>query len=106
MQEFDDTFQESFKLYCKYIQTVHNGPEPAEEDFKNNYVNQPLTPIQQCISISDLPFYGPYHQQYFLDGRMIAVFIFDILPRGILNRYLFYDPDYFTFSMGTYLILQ
>ncbi|PWZ01862.1 hypothetical protein BCV70DRAFT_198140 [Testicularia cyperi] len=40
----------------------------------------------------EIPF-GCYHQEYRLDGRLIAVGVLDILPRCISSVYVFYDPD-------------
>ncbi|KAI5753814.1 hypothetical protein M8J77_003543 [Diaphorina citri] len=45
--------------------------------------------------------YGSFHQQYWLDGRLIAVGVIDILPLCVSSVYFFYDPDYSWLSLGT-----
>lgn len=46
--------------------------------------------------------YGSFHQQYWLDGELIAVGVVDILPKCVSSVYLFYDPNYSHLSLGTY----
>ncbi len=46
--------------------------------------------------------YGSFHQQYRLDGKLIAVGVVDILPLCLSSVYFFYDPDYSNFSLGIY----
>lgn len=46
--------------------------------------------------------YGAFHQQYWLDDKLIAVGVLDILPRSVSAVYFFYDPDYNFMSLGTY----
>jgi len=46
--------------------------------------------------------YGSFHQQYWLDDKLIAVGVIDILPGCVSSVYFFYDPDYSFLSLGTY----
>ncbi|XP_015039983.1 arginyl-tRNA--protein transferase 1 isoform X3 [Drosophila pseudoobscura] len=46
--------------------------------------------------------YGSFHQQYWLDEKLIAVGVIDILPGSVSSVYFFYDPDYSFLSLGTY----
>lgn len=50
--------------------------------------------------------YGSFHQQYWLDNKLIAVAVIDILPDCVSSVYFFYDPDYSFLSLGTYGSLQ
>ena len=50
--------------------------------------------------------YGSFHQQYWLDGVLIAVGVIDILPECVSSVYFFYDPDYSFLSLGTYASLR
>ncbi|XP_041065363.1 arginyl-tRNA--protein transferase 1 isoform X5 [Carcharodon carcharias] len=50
--------------------------------------------------------YGSFHQQYWLDGKIIAVGVIDILPRCISSVYLYYDPDFAFLSLGVYSALR
>ena len=49
---------------------------------------------------------GSFHQQYWLDGKLIGVGVIDILPRCLSSVYFFYDPDYHFLSLGTYASLR
>ncbi|XP_056659227.1 arginyl-tRNA--protein transferase 1 isoform X18 [Monodelphis domestica] len=49
--------------------------------------------------------YGSFHQQYWLDGKIIAVGVIDILPYCVSSVYLYYDPDYSFLSLGVYSAL-
>lgn len=46
--------------------------------------------------------YGSFHQQYWLDGRLIAVGVLDVLPHCVSSVYFFYDPEYHFLVLGTY----
>ncbi|KAJ1915985.1 Arginyl-tRNA--protein transferase 1, partial [Tieghemiomyces parasiticus] len=46
--------------------------------------------------------YGTYHQQYRLDGVLIAVGVIDILPTSVSSVYLFYEPAYEHLNLGKY----
>uniref|UniRef100_A0A4W4HAD3 Arginyl-tRNA--protein transferase 1 n=1 Tax=Electrophorus electricus TaxID=8005 RepID=A0A4W4HAD3_ELEEL len=50
--------------------------------------------------------YGSFHQQYWLDGCLIAVGVIDILPRCVSSVYLYYHPDFAGLSLGTYSALR
>lgn len=50
--------------------------------------------------------YGSFHQQYYLDDKLIAVGVIDILPQCVSSVYFFYDPDYSFLSLGTYGALK
>ncbi len=50
--------------------------------------------------------YGSFHQQYWLDGRIVAVGVLDILPSCVSSVYLYYHPDFSSLSLGTYSALR
>ena len=50
--------------------------------------------------------YGSFHQQYWLENKLIAVGVIDILPHCVSSVYFFYDPDYSHLSLGTYASLR
>jgi arginyl-tRNA---protein transferase len=52
------------------------------------------------------PGYGSYHQCYYLDDKLIAVAVLDILPRFISSVYFMYDPDYSFLGLGKYSALR
>ncbi|XP_061765986.1 arginyl-tRNA--protein transferase 1-like isoform X3 [Nerophis ophidion] len=50
--------------------------------------------------------YGSFHQQYWLDGQIVAVGVIDILPTCISSVYLYYHPDFASLSLGSYSALR
>jgi arginine-tRNA-protein transferase len=50
--------------------------------------------------------FGSFHQQYRIDGKLVAVGVIDILPNCLSSKYLFWDPDLAFLSLGKYSALQ
>ncbi|XP_072019711.1 arginyl-tRNA--protein transferase 1-like [Amphiura filiformis] len=104
--EFQDTFAAEYALYKKYQITIHKDPptKPTERQFTRFLVDSPLQPDDT----EDAPEcgYGSFHQQYWLDGKLIAVGVIDLLPHCVSSVYLFYDPDYQFLNLGTYSALR
>ncbi|XP_026474942.1 arginyl-tRNA--protein transferase 1 [Ctenocephalides felis] len=97
--EFLDTVKESFIIYHKYQTVIHK--EPSDEcDFKSFEDFLCDSPLE---SLGD---FGSFHQQYYLDGKLIAVGVIDILPSCVSSVYFYYDPDYGHMSLGTYGALR
>lgn len=101
--EFEGTFETSWKLYERYQMRVHK--EPASQCDRGSYcqflVNSPLQyDPKGPYSL------GSFHQQYWLDGNLIAVGVIDILPTCLSSVYLYYNPDYSFLSLGTYASLR
>lgn len=46
--------------------------------------------------------YGSFHQQYWIDNKLVAVGVIDILPKCVSSVYFFYDPEYRSLTLGTY----
>ncbi|XP_070569102.1 arginyl-tRNA--protein transferase 1-like isoform X2 [Ptychodera flava] len=105
-QQFKETFKESAKLFAKYQMAIHKDPpeECTVDQYTRFLVDSPL----EEENSDDGPDcgYGSFHQQYWLDGKLIAVGVVDILPNCLSSVYLFYDPDYNFLSPGTYSALQ
>ncbi|XP_070115143.1 arginyl-tRNA--protein transferase 1 isoform X5 [Equus caballus] len=93
--EFKSSFSQSFSLYVKYQMAIHQ--DPPDECGKTEAENPPNGP--DCG-------YGSFHQQYWLDGKIIAVGVIDILPYCVSSVYLYYDPDYSFLSLGVYSALR
>eukprot|EP00118_Oscarella_pearsei_P007208 m.34466 g.34466 ORF g.34466 m.34466 type:complete len:441 (+) comp31984_c0_seq14:808-2130(+) len=104
--EFKASFQETYALYVKYLIGVHGKDESecSRKSFSTFLVDSPLTP---CKPEDGPPFgYGSFHQQYRIDGELIAVGVLDIVPNCLCSIYMFYDPDYSFLSIGTYTALR
>ncbi|XP_017051258.1 arginyl-tRNA--protein transferase 1 isoform X2 [Drosophila ficusphila] len=99
-EEFNRTLTESFALYKKYQISIHNDPPADQQAYKDHLQQTPMKNEKP----NDGPEmgYGSFHQQYWLDDKLIAVGVIDILPGCVSSVYFFYDPDYSFLSLGTY----
>nr|CAH7763150.1 unnamed protein product [Callosobruchus chinensis] len=104
MSRESESFIASATLYQKYQIYIHNDAieECEEENFLQFLVESPLKPE----NVPEGPGYGSFHQQYWIDGKLIAVGVIDILPRCVSSVYFFYDPDYRSLTLGTYGALR
>lgn len=123
------TSDEKYQLFRKYQTSVHGESEDdisSEKGFSRFLVEsdlaltwpstgKPLTPSQEtqwrakeldaaCLP-DEIP-YGNYHQEYRLDGKLIAVGVLDILPQCVSSVYVFYDPEYNDWELGKVSALQ
>lgn len=100
---------EEYELYRKYQIKVHDDePERVnEESYKRFLVDSPLIfcPPQSGKEGPSCGF-GSFHQQYLIDGKVVAVGVMDILPKCLSSKYLFWDPDYASLSLGKYAALK
>ncbi|CAF2102137.1 hypothetical protein HID58_019755 [Brassica napus] len=105
---------EEYELYKRYQLRVHNDePESiSKTSYKRFLVDTPLIEVLPSSDGDDddenVPpcGFGSYHQQYRVDGRLIAVGVIDILPKCLSSKYLFWDPDFASLSLGNYSALQ
>ncbi|XP_030058458.1 arginyl-tRNA--protein transferase 1 isoform X4 [Microcaecilia unicolor] len=103
---FSETFSHSAALFAKYQMSVHQDApsECGEIEFTRFLCDSPLE-AETAPGAPDCG-YGSFHQQYWLDGKLIAVGVLDILPRCVSSVYLYYDPDYCFLSLGVYSALR
>uniref|UniRef100_A0A7N0TT19 Arginyl-tRNA--protein transferase n=1 Tax=Kalanchoe fedtschenkoi TaxID=63787 RepID=A0A7N0TT19_KALFE len=100
---------EEYALYRKYQIKVHNDtPEHVTANsYKSFLVETPLVPVQPTVDGTVPPCgFGSFHQQYVIDGHLVAVGVIDILPKCLSSKYLFWDPDFAFLSLGKYSALQ
>ncbi|KAM8912102.1 arginyl-tRNA--protein transferase 1 isoform 1-T1 [Lycaon pictus] len=104
--QFKATFQESYQVYKRYQMVIHKDPpdKPTVSQFTRFLCSSPLE-AENPPHGPDCG-YGSFHQQYWLDGRIIAVGVIDILPYCVSSVYLYYDPDYSFLSLGVYSALR
>ncbi|XP_066456963.1 arginyl-tRNA--protein transferase 1 isoform X7 [Eleutherodactylus coqui] len=104
--EFVASFESSAALYAKYQMSVHKDLpyECGPGEFTRFLCDSPLEPetLPDGLSCG----YGSFHQQYWLDGKIIAVGVIDLLPSCVSSVYLYYDPDYSFLSLGVYSALR
>ncbi|XP_061975665.1 arginyl-tRNA--protein transferase 2-like [Populus nigra] len=100
---------EEFALYRRYQINVHNDTLDlvSESSYRRFLVDTPLVPVQPTGD-GRVPLcgFGSFHQQYVIDGRLVAVGVIDILPKCLSSKYLFWDPDFAFLSLGKYSALQ
>ncbi|GLT92978.1 hypothetical protein SLE2022_107870 [Rubroshorea leprosula] len=100
---------EEYALYKRYQIKVHNDT-PAhvtESSYRRFLVDTPLLFVQPSNDGLVPPCgFGSFHQQYLIDGQLVAVGVIDILPRCLSSKYLIWDPDYAFLSLGKYSAIQ
>ena len=94
---FSSSFSETVSVYQKYQQVIHNdSPDKCtEKQFKRFLCNSPLQ------TDAEGPPFGSFHYQYWIDERIAAVGVLDILPHCVSSVYLYYDPHFAFLSPGT-----
>ncbi|KAI3734953.1 hypothetical protein L6452_14435 [Arctium lappa] len=100
---------EEYALYKRYQIQVHNdAPDHVtESSYKQFLVDSPLVFVPSSQDSTTPPCgFGSFHQQYLIDGKLVAVGVIDILPRCLSSKYLFWDPDLAFLSLGKYSALQ
>lgn len=105
-QEFWETYQNSYDVFRKFQMVIHKEPEHKcdRQQYLQFLVSSPLYP-EESPPGTGLK-YGSYHQQYWLDNQLIMVGVLDIIPKGVLCNYLFYDPDVRFLAPGVYSALR
>ena len=104
---FLETFQESYTVFKKFQMIIHREKEEDStgKHFDEFLVQSPLENNEEGCENMPCSF-GTYHLQYLLDGKIFAVGVIDILPRGLLCEYLYYDPEYRFIAPGVYTALH
>ncbi|KAK4351363.1 hypothetical protein RND71_030676 [Anisodus tanguticus] len=100
---------EEYSLYRRYQIRVHNDSpdEVTESSYRRFLVDTPLIFVPPSGDLTVPPCgFGSFHQQYLIDGRLVAVGVIDILPKCLSSKYLFWDPDLAFLSLGKYSALQ
>uniref|UniRef100_A0A1J3G286 Arginyl-tRNA--protein transferase n=1 Tax=Noccaea caerulescens TaxID=107243 RepID=A0A1J3G286_NOCCA len=100
---------EEHELYKRYQLKVHNDKPGhiVESSYRRFLVDSPLIYVKPSGDGKVRPCgFGSFHQQYRVDGRLIAVGVVDILPKCLSSVYLFWDPDYAFLSLGKYSAMQ
>ncbi|XP_061857338.1 arginyl-tRNA--protein transferase 1 isoform X6 [Colius striatus] len=104
--QFKSSFNQSATLFAKYQMAIHKDTpsDCGENEFTRFLCDSPL----EAENAPNGPEcgYGSFHQQYWLDGKIIAVGVIDILPYCVSSVYLYYDPDYSFLSLGVYSALR
>ena len=100
---FKDSYMDSYNIYKKYQMAIHKDP-PSKctvGQYKRFLCDASLSQKTNNSGVNETYKHGAFHQQYIMDGKIIAVGVIDILPSCISSVYLYYDPDYAFLSPGT-----
>ena len=109
--------EEEFDLFCKYQTSVHNDEDLTPEGYKRFLVETPIqveglakgtSPSQlPCLEGSEIPCdipkfqgFGAFHQQYRIDGKLVAVGVVDLIRNCLSSKYFFWDPEYAFLELG------
>ena len=94
-------------LIIPYFTVITSYSQVTPEAYKRFLIDSPLL-LEGPGENADEPEcgYGTFHQQYWLNGKLVAVGVVDILPRCLSSVYLFWDPDYPHLSLGKLSALQ
>ncbi|KAK4318568.1 hypothetical protein Pmani_010441 [Petrolisthes manimaculis] len=103
---FSSTYNDSYAVFRKYQLEIHHDTESEcdKMSYKGFLVQGPLSPWKPASGPRQG--YGSFHHQYWLDGRLIAVGVLDVLPHSVSSVYLYYDPEFSFLSLGTYASLR
>ncbi|KAF0927475.1 hypothetical protein E2562_033551 [Oryza meyeriana var. granulata] len=99
---------EEFALYQRYQTKVHKEKVVSESSYKRFLVDTPIVFVPPRSGDNTVPpcGFGSFHQQYRIDGKLVAVGVVDILPKCLSSKYLFWDPDFAFLSLGKYTALK
>jgi len=111
---FNESYLDSFNVYKKYQVKIHKDPQSkcSLGQFKRFLCNSSMIRVPypggsvesrggSPESGNGTSYFGAFHQQYIIDGRIFAVGVIDILPHCVSSVYLYYDPDFSFLSPGT-----
>ena len=88
-----------YELFTKYQNHIHDDFKTSERSFKRFLCDYPFMQNGK-VKDDEVLQYGPLHQCYYLDSKLIAIGFLDVLPSGISSIYFIYDPDYKELGLG------
>ncbi|XP_018333588.1 arginyl-tRNA--protein transferase 1 isoform X2 [Agrilus planipennis] len=103
ISEVHPHFQTEAALFEKYQMAIHNDErnDCDPKQFQEFLVDTPLKTVRSRGENGTVML-GSFHQQYWIDDKLIAVGVIDILPKCVSSVYFFYDPEYRFLTLGTY----
>ena len=84
--------------YIQFYEFLVENAYPLQRDNQTTQQKKQHQQLQQ----------GTFHQQYRINGVLIAVGVVDILPQALSSVYVFYDPDFCqnVAPLGKYTVLR
>ena len=105
--------EEKIEIYKKYQMAIHKDKESdcTKESYNRSWGASNLISEENIIKLPEnlqeetkkiFPKkYGTYNFFHKIDGKIIAIGVWDILPTSLSSVYLYYDPEYSFLDMGT-----
>ena len=107
---FTRTLPESHSVYERYQMAIHGDSkfECSLSQFKRFLCQSSLEKQSSRIPPANNPSdgYGCFHLQYYLNGKIIACSVIDVLPGGMSSVYFYYEPDFGFLKLGVYSALK
>ncbi|AET41072.1 arginyltransferase Ecym_7226 [Eremothecium cymbalariae DBVPG len=107
--------QEKYELFVQYQEKIHNDHITHPHQFKDFLCASPF-PEDVILGTSEeweelnnwrhakrgqkFKRFGPVHECYYYEGKLIALAVSDFLPSGISSVYFIWDPNYSHWSLG------
>jgi arginine-tRNA-protein transferase len=106
-EEFTRTLNESHSIYQRYQMSIHGDSqsECSLSQFKR-FLCQSSLQKESLQTTNPSCDYGCFHLQYYLNKKIIACSVIDILPGGISSVYFYYQPDLGFLKLGVYSALK
>lgn len=100
--EPDEFTEEKYLIFENYQRIVHReGPDKiSREGFKRFLCNSPLK--RETVEDEDgsQRQVGSYHQCYWLDGKLVAIGVLDMLPHAVSSVYFLYHESFHLHNPG------
>lgn len=100
--EPDEFTEEKYLIFENYQRIVHReGPDKiSREGFKRFLCNSPLK--RETVEDEDgsQRQVGSYHQCYWLDGKLVAIGVLDLLPHAVSSVYFLYHESFHSHHPG------
>ena len=107
--------EERFLLYVKYERAVHNE-NPSIQVYNLNWglsiLERKLINIPGNLHLKTRhpelypKYYGTYNLIHRIDGKIVAVTVWDILPNYLESVYCYYDPEYSFLDLGVITVIR
>ena len=95
--------REAFDLYNTYHLERYDKPPKSEHSYIEHVVNSPVQHKDGRYTTM-----GTFHEEYYLDGKLVAVSVLDVVPKGMVSIYMWYDlrKEISKYSFGVYSALK
>lgn len=109
-EEYKQTLRDSHQVYQRYQMAIHHDDESdcCFSQFERFLGKSTLYGRVPGAEPSSTPAcgYGSFHLQYYLNKKIVACSVIDILPGGVSSVYFFYEPDLAFLNLGVYSALR